>query len=160
MQSAQGRLLWWGNTEQRPEGSKGGSPADYREQRIQTVGTVRTKLLSRCVLRGTSGKDAEVRGGGAVGFQWPKHMLSTHAELWGWGETQRSNPHLQESHWWLRIQKPGRITWGEERISTKQAIKGNAEESGEIPMAWEHLRRSIIGRRGNAPWPWRVAGCR
>lgn len=50
-----------------PKEAKGGSPADYREQRIQIVGTVRTKL-SRSVLRRTLGKDAEVRGGGVVRF--------------------------------------------------------------------------------------------
>lgn len=93
MQSAQGRLLWWGDTEQRPEGSKGGSPADYREQRIQTVGTVRTKLLSRCVLK------RNVREGCGGQGRWGSGipMTQTHAQHPCWAvrlgrNTEKQSP--------------------------------------------------------------------
>lgn len=140
---------------------------------FQTVGTVSIKPLSSSVLGGASQKDrtAGVREGGTVG---PCDHLFTekHTEhlLWAMRPRKKQQGAIQpwrrkHTHSWLRTQNPGRITWGEQDRIVQTELKEDTKESGEIPVAWEHLRRyrrkwkcSLILKGGRIPIGWEKRG--
>lgn len=149
IQSGQGGPLWGGDTEQRPGGSEGESQADNGEQRVpdsweQWAPSLWAAVCSEEHQRRTAGLRLEKAG------QWDpvtthslKHTLSTSCELCSQGRNikKQSQPcRKKHTHWRLRTQNHGRIPGGNERIMQNE-LKENVKESGEIPVAWEHLRR-------------------